>query len=196
MTMCASSTCSIWSTAAMGTRIARGERREAIELTAALIRNADHECPGGAGYDSRREHIGRVATRADGDENIAGLYVGRELFREDAVISGIVRPGRDEWHVIRQRHHTEARQSFDPRPLGKIAGEMRCGSRAAAVADDEDGRAAPIALKKDIDRPLKMPKWHGLHRSSQFLPVTSNSISHKTVLSQEKRQARIQCTTG
>ena len=88
------------------------------------------------------QHVRRIAGSADAHEQVAGLGEILELLHEHAVVAHIVGVGRQRGQLVRQRHDAESRLAVEARAFHDVAGEMRGGGRAAAVAADEDVLAA------------------------------------------------------
>jgi len=66
-------------------------------------READQAHRGGAASacDTHRlEQVGGVAARADRNHHIACIQEARELLSEDHLIARVIRPGREQSHVV------------------------------------------------------------------------------------------------
>jgi hypothetical protein len=60
-----------------------------------------------------------------------------ELLGEDHIVADIVGVGCDGGKLVGQRHDAEARVTVEAAPLHDVAGEVRSGGGAAAIAANE-----------------------------------------------------------
>jgi len=98
--------------------------------------------------------FGGVAAGADGEGDVAGCEQIFELFDEDAIIAGIVRPSRDQSHIVGKSDRAQPLAGGRRGALAKVAGHVRGQRRAASIAKKKDGPAAVIDLKEHSDEPV------------------------------------------
>ena len=89
-------------------------------------------------YSMARNTFGELPDPRDRHHHVAGLREVLQLLDEDAIVADVVGVGRDRGQGIGQRHDAEALIAAEARALHHVAGEVRRGGGAAAVAADEN----------------------------------------------------------
>ena len=103
---------------------------------------------------------GRVAARADGDEDVALPPQAAHLAREDFVVGVVVRHRGEDGRVGGERDRGE-RLAFAFEATDELGGEMLAVGGGAAVAADEDLAAAREAGVEQARRPFGRLDQHG-----------------------------------
>ena len=122
------------------------------------------------------QHVRRIAGTADAHEQVAGLGEVLELLGEDAVVAHVVGISGQRGQLVRQRHDAEARFAVEARALHDVAGEMRGGGGAAAVAADEDVLSACARFFEPLDGLVHLRQVDRVDRLQQVRLVSFSKV--------------------
>ncbi len=103
-----------------------------------------------AGEAERRQHVGGVSAGADGEGHVAGLKQIFQLLGENAFVSRIVGPRRDQRHIVGKRNRAQTATGGGRGAFPQIAAQVRRQGSAAAVAEEKDGSFFVIGRKKQL----------------------------------------------
>src|SRR5580700_5960022 len=125
---------------------------QSLHLSSVETRDTSRDRSGLARETESGQYVGRVPAGADGESNIAGREQILKLLGEDAVVPRIVRPSRDQSHVLGKRDGAQPLACRRRGAFAEVAGHVRGQSRAPSVAKEKDGAAAVVGLKEGADQ--------------------------------------------
>jgi hypothetical protein len=105
------------------------------------------------------ENIGRIPTRADGDQDIARTNQAGHLFGKHILEITVVGPGRYQANVVGERQSPQASLPGHNGGFAKVNREVRGRRRAPAVSANVDGAIRLARGSKDLDNGGNVVVW-------------------------------------
>jgi len=96
------------------------------------------------------QHVRRVTAAGDPHDDVARRGEVLQLLDEDRFVIDVVGDREDPRQAVGKRHDLELLLGTEAGALVQIAGQVRGGCRAAAVAQQEDGLLPLVSVFQDV----------------------------------------------